>query len=118
MLAYPGHNAANVPAVNLKMKWYRVDGDSTYVGSSWTWGVGGIISRIDSVKRDSSLVMASLLNRSKYYWQVETVNQAGESPFTAIDSFTTVIEVPPSPSAISPRNTAAEPRSLARPDSS
>ncbi|MGD1044611.1 MAG: FG-GAP-like repeat-containing protein [Bacteroidota bacterium] len=110
VLAYPGHNAANVPATNLKLKWYRVDGDSNYVISSWTYSVSGLLSRIDTTKRDSSLVIASLLNRSKYYWQVRAYNQAGQSAFTAIDSFTTAIEAPGQPTAISPRNTTTEQR--------
>jgi hypothetical protein len=110
VLAFPGHNQANVTAINLTLKWYRVDGDSNYVISSWTYGASGKVGRMDTTKRDSSLLIASMMNRSKYYWQVKAFNQAGESAYTPIDSFTTLIEVPSTPLAISPRSTTDENR--------
>jgi hypothetical protein len=110
VLAYPGSNQADARGDTLVFKVRRVDGDSNYVYQYWTYTNAGKAFFSDTTKHDSSHVVTGLLNRQRYYWQVQTLNQAGSSAFTAVDSFTTVIEMPSVPLTLTPKNSTAEPR--------
>jgi len=101
-LAYPIHNAPNVPT-SMTFKWNRVAGDSNYVLKYWTSTTSGLLTTIDTTKHDSSVTVSNLENRAKYYWQVMALNQGGASAFTAIDSFTTATEVPIAPAPFYPK---------------
>ncbi|HTX19008.1 MAG TPA: FG-GAP-like repeat-containing protein [Bacteroidota bacterium] len=103
VLAYPIHNAPNVP-VNTTFKWNRVAGDSNYVLQYWTASSSGLLTTTDTTKHDSSVAVTGLEARSKYYWKVMAYNQGGAGTFTAIDSFTTATEVPIAPTPSSPKN--------------
>ncbi len=110
VLAYPGHNQAQVSATSLKFKWNSVAGDSNYVVQSWTYTSNGQVLRNDTTKHDTTLTLTGLLNRQRYFWKVMTFNQGGASAFSAPDSFTTVIEVAAQVVLGSPRNTTGENR--------
>jgi hypothetical protein len=109
-LVYPTHNQADARADTLVFNVQKVDADSMYVFQSWTYTSAGQAFRSDTVKQNPSLTLTGLINRARYYWKVQVGNQAGWSAFTAVDSFTTVIELPSVPLAISPKNSTAEPR--------
>jgi hypothetical protein len=109
-LAYPGPNQADARGDTLVFKVRRVDGDSNYVYQYWTFTNAGRTFFSDTTKHDSSHVVTGLLNRQRYYWQVQAFNQAGASAFTPVDSFTTVIELPSVPLTLTPKNSTAEPR--------
>jgi hypothetical protein len=109
-LAYPTSNQADARGDTLIFRVRRVDGDSNYVYQYWTFTNAGKAFFSDTTKHDSSHVVTGLLNRQRYYWQVQAFNQAGASAFTAVDSFTTVIELPSVPLSLSPKNSTAEPR--------
>jgi hypothetical protein len=109
-LAYPAHNQADVPANPLILRVNRVDGDSNYVFQTWTYTNAGLALRIDTTKNDPTLTLRNLFNRQKYYWKVQVYNQGGASAYTVVDSFTTLIEAPTAPLAISPKNTSDEQR--------
>jgi hypothetical protein len=104
VLAYPTSNLANVRADTLVLKWRKVAGDSNYVVQLWTYTSGGQIFRSDTTKKDTTFKVTSLMTRSRYYWKVMAFNQGGSGAFTALDSFTTAIEVPPAVVTISPKN--------------
>ena len=110
VLAYPTSNQADARGDTLVFKVRRVDGDSNYVFQFWTFTNAGKAFYSDTTKHDSSLTVTGLLNRQRYYWQVQVFNQAGASAFTPVDSFTTVIELPSVPLTVSPKNSTAEPR--------
>jgi len=105
VLAFPGHNAANV-SVPVTFKWNHVNGDSNFVIQVWTYTFSGQALTSDTTKHDTSITKTGYLNRQKYYWKVMAFNQGGASAFTAADSFTTVIEVPGSPNPLGPKNPA------------
>lgn len=102
-LAYPGHNAANVP-VPITFKWNHVSGDTNSVVQIWTYTATGLSMSVDTTLHDTSIVKSGLLNRQKYYWKVLAFNQGGSSAFSGIDSFTTVIEVPLAPFTLGPKS--------------
>ncbi len=117
VLAYPIGDAPNVPT-NLTFKWKRVvpagqttPGDSNYVVQFWTYSSTGTqLLTSDTTTHDSSLAVSGLQNRARYYWKVMTINQGGSSAFTAIDSFSTVTELPVAPTVVSPKSTTNENR--------
>jgi hypothetical protein len=106
-LVYPANNQANVPVNPLTLKWRHVAGDSNFVVQLWTYTSAGQVLLTDTTKHDTSWTINSgLYNRFTYYWKVQAYNQGGAGPFSAIDSFTTVIEVPQPPVAVSPKGVA------------
>ncbi len=111
-LAYPSSNQANVPVNPLTLKWKHEAGDSNYVVKLWTYSTGGQTLMVDTTSHDTSWTVTSgLTNRVYYYWQVQCYNQGGASAFSAVDSFTSVIEVAAAPIAVSPKGVAvAQPR--------
>ncbi|HVN48191.1 MAG TPA: FG-GAP-like repeat-containing protein [Bacteroidota bacterium] len=108
-MIYPAHNQANVPVNPLTFKWHTVAGDSNYVVKYWTSTPLGLATVVDTTTpgHDTVLTVNGMENRAKYYWQIQTVNQGGASAFTAVDSFTTVIELPGVPLTISPKSVVA-----------
>jgi hypothetical protein len=107
-LVYPAHNQADARADTLVFKVQKVDADSMYVFQTWTFTSAGKAFRSDTTKQNPNLTLTGLFNRSRYYWQVQVGNQGGWSAFTAVDSFTTVVELANIPTGFSPRNTSAE----------
>ncbi len=103
-LVYPVGDPPNVPAQNLTMVWRSVAGDSNYVVQYWTSGVNGLMYTVDSLRaHDTTLAVAALENRAKYYWHVLAWNQGGSGQYSAIDSFTTVTEVAVAPLLVGPK---------------
>jgi hypothetical protein len=106
-LVVPSNNQANVPVNPLTLKWRHEAGDSNYVVQLWTYTTGGQVLMVDTTKHDTSWTIASgLFNRFTYYWKVQCYNQGGASAYSAIDSFTSVIEVPQPPVPVSPKGIA------------
>jgi len=110
-LMYPTHNQADAHADTLVFKVQKVDADSFYVFQTWTYTSAGQAFRSDTTKQSPTLTLTGLVNRARYYWKVQVGNQGGWGAFTAIDSFTTVIELASVPNAATPKNTTAEQRS-------
>ncbi|OYV87835.1 MAG: hypothetical protein B7Z63_01765, partial [Ignavibacteriae bacterium 37-53-5] len=103
---YPTTNQANVPVNPLTLQWRHEAGDSNYIVQLWTYTSGGQVLTVDTTKHDTSWTIASgLNNRFTYYWKVLCYNQGGPSAFSAVDSFTTAIERPVAPVALSPKGT-------------
>jgi hypothetical protein len=109
-LVYPTHNQADARADTLVFRVQKVDADSFYVFQTWTFTSAGQAFRSDTTKQSPTLTLTGLSNRARYFWKVQVGNQAGWSAFTAVDSFTTVIELASAPNAVTPKNTTAEQR--------
>jgi hypothetical protein len=109
-LVYPTHNQADARADTLVFRVQKVDADSIYVFQTWTYVSGGQQFRSDTTKQNPTLTLTGLSNRARYFWKVQVGNQAGWSAFTAIDSFTTVVELASTPNTVTPKNSSAEPR--------
>ncbi len=112
---YPTPNLANVPVNPLTLKWKHEAGDSNYVVQLWTYtGAGAQVLSVDTTmgKNDTAWTLASgLLNRFTYYWKVLCFNQGAPSAYSAVDSFTSVIELASAPILVSPKGVAtAQPR--------
>ncbi len=104
---HPSVNQANVPVNPLTLTWHHEAGDSNYVAQLWTYTTGGQVLLVDTTKHDTSWTISSgLLNRAYYYWKVQCYNQGGASAYSAVDSFTSVIEVASAPQAVSPKGIA------------
>lgn len=104
---YPTPNQANVPVNPLTLKWNHEAGDSNFIVQLWTYtGTGAQVLMVDTTSHDTSWTINSgLLNRASYYWKVMCYNQGGASAFSAVDSFTSVIEAAVPPIAVSPKGT-------------
>ena len=101
---YPTPNQANVPINPVTLQWRHEAGDSNYVVQIWTYTSSGQALMVDTTKHDTSWTIPSgLINRFTYYWKVLCYNQGGASAFSAVDSFTTAIERPAAPVALSPK---------------
>ncbi|MGD0037521.1 MAG: T9SS type A sorting domain-containing protein, partial [Bacteroidota bacterium] len=110
-LVYPTVNQANVSvSPSLTLKWNHQAGDSNYVVQLWTYTSVGKALMVDTTKHDTSWTIPGLASRVQYFWNVQCYNQGGFGPVSAIDSFTTVIEMATAPNGITPKNTTAEPR--------
>jgi hypothetical protein len=109
-LVYPTHNQADARADTLVFRVQKVDADSFYVFQTWTFTSAGQSFRSDTTKQSPTLTLTGLSNRARYFWKVQVGNQAGWSAFSAVDSFTTVIELASAPNAITPKNSTAEQR--------
>ncbi len=104
---YPTADQANVPVNPLALKWHHEAGDSNFVVRLWTYTTGGQVLMADTTNHDTSWTIGSgLMNRATYYWEVQCYNQGGASAFSAVDSFTSVIELSSPPVAISPKGVA------------
>ena len=104
---YPTPNQANVPVNPLTLKWRHEAGDSNFVVQLWTYtGTGTQVLMVDTTSHDTSwTIKTGLLNRANYYWKVLCFNQGGMSAYTAVDSFTSVIEAAIPPVPVSPKGT-------------
>ncbi len=56
----------------------------------------------DSSVVDTTRKVTALLNMTKYFWRVAASNAGGFSPFSGVDSFTTIVAVPAKPKLVSP----------------
>jgi photosystem II stability/assembly factor-like uncharacterized protein len=54
-----------------------------------------------------NLISPHLVNNTRYFWRVQTTNQAGQSPWSVRFTFTTAITIPPPPILVSPPDNSA-----------
>ncbi len=56
----------------------------------------------DALSSDTAVAVSGLVYLTKYYCRVQSRNSGGFSDWSALDSFTTLLDVPTAPAAISP----------------
>lgn len=108
-LAYPTSNQKSVSADNLKLKWHPASIASGYecqISLSKSFSTLAVAS--DSTA--DTTFTATLDHITKYYWRVRGFTVGGNGPFTAIDSFTTIVPIPAAPTLVSPRSVVNVPR--------
>ncbi|HTR82431.1 MAG TPA: T9SS type A sorting domain-containing protein [Bacteroidota bacterium] len=109
-LLSPANNATNQRADTLVFKWNRGSLASGYecqvsLGVSFS----SVVATKDSTT-DTTFTLTSLQNLQQYYWRVRSFNIGGTGPFSAIDSFTTIVAGPGRPRIISPTGVQNVPR--------
>lgn len=93
-LALPLNLAANEP-ISLSLSWTAVPYVTSYalqVSTDSTFATGVIFSQTSLTA--TSQTVNGLANNTRYFWRVDATNAAGASPWSLVNSFTTVI-VPP-----------------------
>lgn len=103
LLISPPNNSINQP-IALTLSWLRVLGASNYQlqVSKYQSFSPVVIDTIGLI--DTSLNVGGLENSTKYYWRVKSRNVEGESDWSEVWNFTTIIEKPSVPNLVSPTN--------------
>ena len=108
-LVSPAEGATGV-SVTPTMTWNNAStattGAVTYrlqIASALAFGSASVLYQKDSISDTSFAVAASLTNNATYYWRVGVKDAAGHgSPYSTIDSFTTVFAIAAAPGLVSP----------------
>ena len=105
VLSSPENNATGVP-VNPTLTWNSASGADTY-----TLQVSKNSNMSSPVVNQSGITgtsfqVSGLENGTQYFWRVRAVNTAGESGWSTVWNFTTVVVAPPVPVLVSPSNEA------------
>ena len=110
-LSSPGNATSNEPISALSLTWGAVTGAASY--SLMVSTSASFATTISSQTGLTGLtaVLSGLANLTTYYWEVNATNVGGNSAWSSIWSFTTIMEMP---TLASPANGSAnEPTSLA-----
>ncbi len=101
VLSSPSDSLNNVK-VPVTLKWGSVQGITSYhVQLSTDNLFSTLLVNNSSVKADS-LVIASLFNNTQYYWRVSSKNAAGESNYSSVFTFKTIVSLSKVPVLVSP----------------
>ncbi len=102
VLVSPANNAVNQP-VALTVHWNNSLNASTYLVQVTTdsFFVSGFVKN-DSTVTDTSVSVSGLVNNTRYYWRVSAKNIGGQSAWSSVYSFTTVVSLPATANLVSP----------------
>lgn len=89
LMIYPPKDTINIP-ITLEFKWGKVD-NSTYYKIRYSKNQN-MSDSIEIQTTDNQILVENLDYDTKYYWQVKTGNNQGESDYSQIWSFTTMIK--------------------------
>jgi len=98
----PTNGATYQRADTLTFKWNSSPTATKYLFQLSTSGSFSSFVVADSNATDTTKKVTSLASSTKYFWRVGGYNSGGFGPFSAIDSFTTIIAVPTSPVLATP----------------
>ncbi|MDP2883909.1 MAG: T9SS type A sorting domain-containing protein [Ignavibacteria bacterium] len=96
LLALPLDGAANQPTT-LTLNWQKASRASSYWLQVATDSVFSTMVVNDSTLTDTTRSLSSLSNLTTYYWRVKSKNVGGESPYSEVRRFTTIIAAPEPP---------------------
>ena len=112
VIVAPQNGATFQRADSLTFVWNRST-DATGYGLQVSDTVSFSTFVVNDSTADTMKVVTKLNNLQKYYWRVLAYSAAGASAYTATDSFTTRIAVPPSPGLVFPQlSTTGIPREV------
>ncbi|MCI0707642.1 MAG: FG-GAP-like repeat-containing protein [Ignavibacteriae bacterium] len=104
-LTAPVNNAINQPTA-LVLTWDDAQNAQTY---RLQVSLDSLFSSFE-VDHDSLTVtsdsVSGLAHKTRYYWRVSAGNIAGVSPYSSVNSFTTIVAVPSAPTLALPMNNA------------
>jgi len=101
VLVSPANNAVN-ELIPVKIKWNKVVGATSYHVQVSTSDLFTTFVKNDSTITADSLVLSSLLNDTKYFWRVKSINAAGSSDFSSAFNFKSIVAIPAAPLLVSP----------------
>ncbi|MBM2840757.1 MAG: hypothetical protein HW412_1285, partial [Bacteroidetes bacterium] len=101
LLVSPADGATNQPTI-LTMSWNASTGATSYRLQLSTNAAFTAIVFDDSTIAGTSRQVSSLLNNTTYFWRVRAENAGGQSPYSLVRSFTTIVSPPSSPTLLSP----------------
>ena len=112
-LVSPAEGATGV-SVTPTMTWNNAStaatGSVTYrlqIAGALAFGSASVLYQKDSISDTSFAVATTLTNNAKYYWRVGVKDAAGHSsPYSAVDSFTTVVTIAAAPGPCVPADGA------------
>jgi hypothetical protein len=110
VLEFPATNGQNVRADTLVLRWYPA---STATGYECEISLDNSFSSLVNAEVQSqgaTYTAIGLQNSTKHYWRVRAYNPGGKGEYSAIDSFTTIVQIPAVPVIVSPRSLTGEPR--------
>jgi len=93
VLITPANNSIDQP-LDLTLSWNRVSGSSSYIFQLSKDKNFGSLLRYDSTLVNTSIDIKGLESLTKYYWRVKAKNSTGESDWSNVWSFTTLL-LPP-----------------------
>jgi len=102
-LSQPANDSTGLP-VNLKFSWFKLNNAEKYhlqVSESKTFTS---FAFNDSLLTDTLKQVSNLKNKTVYYWRVRGVNIGGNSEWSEVWSFKTIVAIPAAPVLASPAN--------------
>jgi hypothetical protein len=106
-LIFPATNQESMRADTLVLTWTSVGTASGYECEiSLNSSMSPLVFTNDS-SANTTFTATGLQLLTKYYWRVRAFNIGGQGSYTAIDSFTTIVPVPPAPTLFSPASGAS-----------
>ena len=106
-LITPVNNATDI-ALDATLTWQSVTGATGYhVEVSTTANFSTTI--VDATPTGTTFTFTNqLVNNTRYYWRVSSVNSGGESGWSAVWAFTTIPRAPGAPALTTPVNNATD----------
>jgi hypothetical protein len=94
VLAAPANNAVGQPT-NPTLRWYRVQSATSYtlqVATDSTFASGIVLN--DSTITDTTRTLSGLANITKHFWRIRAKSAGGQSVYSAVWNFKTVLPPP------------------------
>ncbi|MBD3241991.1 MAG: hypothetical protein GF331_15485 [Chitinivibrionales bacterium] len=111
-LVAPADGAADL-AVSVDLLWFSAATAASYQVQVSTQADFSSTVKDSAGVNDTSLVLSGLANGVQYFWRVRGANSGGDSPWSAVRSFTTIIALPAEVVLVSPDSGAVnQPLSL------
>jgi len=102
-LLLPSNNSQNLPFQVLRLEWEATDNATSYTVNLWSDG-----NTFERTIENISELYAEILNLpegTNFNWRVKAINDGGESDWSEIFKFRTIVQLPNRLSLISPQNT-------------
>ncbi|MGA9116136.1 MAG: T9SS type A sorting domain-containing protein [Bacteroidota bacterium] len=113
LLSSPANGSVDVP-LSPTLSWGSVSGAAFYrlqVATDSTFTSGVVFN--DSTITGTSRQVGPLSGSTRFYWRVRARGDGGNSPFSSVWRFTTIVQAPPAPALSSPPDNAqAQPVTL------
>jgi hypothetical protein len=105
-LASPGNNATNV-SLTPTLSWNAAARAERYrVQLSTNSNFTSVLVVDKDDVTGTKYAVTGLANSTQYYWRVKALNAGGESDWSTVRTFTTIIAAPAGPTLVSPENNA------------
>ncbi len=100
-LLAPNNHSVNLPIVDT-LKWSKVQNATLYKIQIATDSLFTSLVLNDANVPDTIRIVTGLLNNTKYFWRVQSINPAGSSNYSDCFNFITIVPFPNAPTLYSP----------------